>query len=51
MKMQRLAYALVVLLATSLLAPWSESTYTEAPVMVRSRIESACTETKMSAFA
>ncbi len=32
--------------AASLLAPCSESMYTDAPVMLRSRIESACTETE-----
>ena len=37
--------------AASLDAPCTESTYTEAPVMLRSAIESACTDTNMSARA
>ena len=37
--------------AASLEAPWTDSTYTEAPVMLRSAIESACTEMNMSACA
>ncbi len=37
--------------AASLEAPCTDSTYTEAPVTLRSAIESACTETNMSACA
>ena len=37
--------------AASLEAPCTESTYTEAPVMLRSAMESACTDTNMSARA
>ena len=37
--------------AASLEAPCSDNTYTEAPVTLRSRIESACTEMNMSACA